>query len=140
MILAEDRPVFPIGVVAEMLEVHPETLRVWERNGIIRPARRGRRRLYSDLDLRRLNFVRSLIEEQGLNLAGVRRILELYPCWQMRQCAGGRPPGSASVNPAKPCWKMLGTYCFKPEDRADICSGCRLYRRGRKCSGRVRKV
>ncbi|MDI6690234.1 MAG: MerR family transcriptional regulator [Actinomycetota bacterium] len=132
LIPEEDKPVFPIGIVAEMLKVHPETLRIWERNGIIHPARQGYRRLYSSLDLKRLGFVHNLIEKDGLNLAGVKRFIQMYPCWQRKYCSGGRPKGSGQrINPSKPCWKELGTYCLKPVDKAEFCSGCRFRRRER---------
>ena len=127
MLPKEDQAVYPIGVVAEMLKVHPETLRIWERNGIIRPARRGQRRLYSNLDLKRLDFVHGMIEKDGLNLAGVSRVVKMYPCWQRKHCSGGKPRSSSKwINPAKPCWKEPGTYCQKAEDKAELCSGCRF--------------
>ena len=46
------RPVYPIGIVAEMLGVHPRTLRTYEQEGLIRPSRRGGKRFYSEIDLR----------------------------------------------------------------------------------------
>ena len=76
-----DRPVYPIGVVAEMIDVHPETIRAWERGGVIEsPQRRGGKRFYSDVDLKRLQFVRKLVVE-GLNLPAISHYLQLYPCW-----------------------------------------------------------
>lgn len=138
MIPDEKQPVYSIGVVADMVKVHPETLRIWERNGLINPARCRKRRLYSGLDLKRLDFVHRLIEKDRLNLAGVKRVIKMYPCWRRRYCAGGRPRSSRKlVNLSKPCWKEPGTYCFKPEDKADFCSGCEV--RGRRRSGSDKK-
>ncbi|GAI66979.1 unnamed protein product, partial [marine sediment metagenome] len=51
-----NRPVYPIGIVSELLDVHPETIRVWERYGVIHPYRRNGKRFYSDNDLERLRF------------------------------------------------------------------------------------
>jgi len=134
MLPKEDQPVYPIGVVAGMLEVHPETLRIWERNGIIRPARRGQRRYYSNLDLKRLDFVHDLIEKDGLNLAGVSRVVKMYPCWQRKYCSGGKSQSSRKwINPSKPCWKEAGTYCLRVEDKAELCSGCKLRKGQRSC-------
>jgi len=53
----QNRPVYPIGIVSELLNVHPETIRVWERYGVIKPKRRSGRRYYSETDLKRLRFI-----------------------------------------------------------------------------------
>ena len=71
-------PVFIISVAARLLEMHPQTLRKYEREGLIAPSRTtGNLRLYSDEDLDRLRQVKFLVNERGLNLAGVQMILEL---------------------------------------------------------------
>lgn len=71
------RPVFMIGVAAEMAGMHPQTLRMYERRGLVRPGRtKGRTRLYSQADLDRLRRIQAL-GESGLNLAGIERVLEL---------------------------------------------------------------
>jgi MerR family transcriptional regulator, heat shock protein HspR len=71
-------PVFVISVAARLLEMHPQTLRKYEREGLIAPSRtQGNLRLYSDEDLERLRQVKYLVGERGLNLAGVQLALEL---------------------------------------------------------------
>ncbi len=71
-------PVFIISVAARLLEMHPQTLRKYEREGFIVPSRTtGNLRLYSGEDLERLRQVKYLVAEQGLNLAGVQMVLEL---------------------------------------------------------------
>lgn len=71
-------PVFIISVAARLLEMHPQTLRKYEREGLIAPSRTtGNLRLYSDEDLERLRQVKYLVGEQGLNLAGVQLVMEL---------------------------------------------------------------
>ena len=71
-------PVFIISVAARLLEMHPQTLRKYEREGLIAPSRTtGNLRLYSDDDLERLRQVKYLVGERGLNLAGVQMVLEL---------------------------------------------------------------
>ena len=120
-----DQPLYTIGVVADLIGVHPETLRVWERNGLIKPARSNKQRLYSNSDLKRLRFINDLIETKGLNLAGVKQMIQLYPCWWLKNCEG---PGDLrereTVNYAKMCWKEIGSYCIVMEDKADYCSTC----------------
>lgn len=71
-------PVFIISVAARLLEMHPQTLRKYEREGLIAPSRTtGNLRLYSDEDLERLRQVKYLVGELGLNLAGVQLVLDL---------------------------------------------------------------
>ncbi len=73
-----DEPVFVISVAARLVEMHPQTLRKYEREGLIAPSRtHGNLRLYSDQDIERLRQVKYLVEHRGLNLAGVQLALEL---------------------------------------------------------------
>jgi len=70
-------PLYMISVVSRMLEVHPQTLRMYEREGFICPHRINRQRLYSDEDLERLNLVIRLTKDLGVNKAGVDIILRM---------------------------------------------------------------
>jgi MerR family transcriptional regulator/heat shock protein HspR len=72
------RPVFMISVAAELAEMHPQTLRMYERRGLIRPRRSSKStRLYSLDDVERLRRIQQLVSECGLNLAGVERVLQM---------------------------------------------------------------
>ena len=72
------RPVFMISVAAELAEMHPQTLRMYERKGLITPQRSSKStRLYSMDDVERLRRIQQLVSECGLNLAGVERVLEM---------------------------------------------------------------
>ena len=74
----EKRRRYPISVVAEMFDVHPQTLRTYEREGLIRPARsQGNTRLYSDEDVSRIDLILRLTKELGVNLAGVEVIMNM---------------------------------------------------------------
>ncbi|MGH7394259.1 MAG: heat shock protein transcriptional repressor HspR [Candidatus Methylomirabilales bacterium] len=74
----EKRRRYLISVVAEMFDVHPQTLRTYEREGLIRPARsQGNTRLYSDEDVSRIELILRLTKELGVNLAGVEVILNM---------------------------------------------------------------
>ncbi len=74
----EFRGVYIISVAARLLAMHPQTLRKYERVGLVQPSRTGGHlRLYSNDDLLRLRVIRRLVEELGLNLAGVRLVLDL---------------------------------------------------------------
>jgi MerR family transcriptional regulator/heat shock protein HspR len=73
-----DRPRYMISVAAELVGMHPQTLRLYEAKGLVRPARTpGGTRLYSDADVERLRIIQRLTTELGLNLAGVEQVLRL---------------------------------------------------------------
>src|ERR671914_2229547 len=74
----DDRPRYMISVAAELVGMHPQTLRIYEAKGLVRPKRTpGNTRLYSDADLERLRLIQKLTSELGLNLAGVESVLRL---------------------------------------------------------------
>ena len=73
----QDKPLYMISVAAELTGMHPQTLRVYEQKGLVNPGRsRGNTRLYSARDIERLNLISKLTDE-GINLAGVVRILDM---------------------------------------------------------------
>ena len=115
-------PLFTIGIVSELINVHPETIRVWERRGGIKPQRRSGRRFYSETDLKRLRFIQKLMAED-LNLPAIRYYLRLYPCWQMDDGCPACMHRSELAVCAKPCWKEEGTYC-QAYGNEDSCSKC----------------
>jgi MerR family transcriptional regulator, heat shock protein HspR len=74
----DDRPRYMISVAAELVGMHPQTLRIYEQKGLVQPKRTaGNTRLYSDHDVERLRLIQHLTSETGLNLAGVERVLML---------------------------------------------------------------
>jgi MerR family transcriptional regulator/heat shock protein HspR len=74
----DDRPRYMISVAADLVGMHPQTLRIYESKGLIRPKRTGgNTRLYSEADLDRLRLIQQLTTELGLNLAGVEQVLRL---------------------------------------------------------------
>ena len=76
--VAHDRGVFMISVAAELAEMHPQTLRMYEARGLIEPKRSPKgTRLYSHADVERLRRIQELTTELGMNLAGVERVFEL---------------------------------------------------------------
>lgn len=80
-----ERPVYVISVAAELVRVHPRTLRIYELEGLICPARtRTNIRLYSEKDIRRVLWIRHLTRNLGVNLAGVRVLFELEERLGMR--------------------------------------------------------
>jgi MerR family transcriptional regulator, heat shock protein HspR len=74
----DDRGRYMISVAAELVGMHPQTLRIYEQKGLVRPKRTaGNTRLYSERDLERLRLIQRLTTELGLNLAGVEHVLRL---------------------------------------------------------------
>src|SRR5207237_5745249 len=74
----DDRPRYMISVAAELVGMHPQTLRMYEQKGLVRPQRTaGNTRLYSEADVERLRIIQRLTTEWGLNLAGVERVLQM---------------------------------------------------------------
>jgi MerR family transcriptional regulator, heat shock protein HspR len=73
-----DRPRYMISVAAELVGMHPQTLRIYEQKGLVNPGRTaGNTRLYSDADVERLRLIQRLTSDWGLNLAGVERVLHM---------------------------------------------------------------
>lgn len=73
-----NRPLYMISVAADLAGVHPQTLRIYERRELICPQRSsGNTRLYSEADIERLRFIQQLTQEEGINLAGVTRIIDM---------------------------------------------------------------
>lgn len=117
-------PLYTIGIAAELLDVHPRTLRLYEESGLLKPARRNNRRLYSDHDLMWVRCVRYLIHDKGLNQEGLRRLLALIPCWEIKQC----PSAKSTFCPARqdrsaPCWHLTGVT----PDEGKRCHECHVY-------------
>jgi MerR family transcriptional regulator/heat shock protein HspR len=83
----KDRPVYIISVAAELVDMHPQTLRLYERKGLIQPKRSGgKTRLYSERDVEKLREIRRLTQELGVNLAGVEEIMKLRDeLWALEQ-------------------------------------------------------
>ena len=95
--MAERPEFFLISMAAELLEMHPQTLRKYERLGLVRPARTlGSMRVYTHDELERLRRIKALVEREGINLAGVQRLLSVADVARrlpplLRDLAGGSP-------------------------------------------------
>jgi MerR family transcriptional regulator/heat shock protein HspR len=84
----DDRPIYMISVAAELVGMHPQTLRIYESKGLVRPKRTaGNTRLYSERDVERLRVIQKLTTELGLNLSGVDVVLQLEDQLQRLQAS-----------------------------------------------------
>ena len=84
--MIDERPRYMISVAAELVGMHPQTLRMYEQKGLVQPQRTaGNTRLYSEADLERLRLIQKLTTQLGLNLAGVQTVLDLEEQLQRMQ-------------------------------------------------------
>ena len=95
--MTERQRLYLISMAAELLEMHPQTLRKYERLGLVRPHRtQGSMRVYTDDELARLRTIKALVDEAGINLAGVQRLLLIAEVVErLRPLADTRPAGNA---------------------------------------------
>ena len=115
-------PLYSIGVVSELLGVHAETIRQWEKSGLVQPPqRRSGKRFYSERDFKRLQFIYKLTQE-GLTVRALHYYLRLYPCWKTDDCSGCRH-NSPQVSSTKLCWQEPDTYC-QVASIEDLCANC----------------
>ncbi len=82
----EKKAIFTIGVAAQMLNVHPRTLRLYEQEGLIRPMRRGKWRYFTMNDIKWIECLRDMIHEHGVSIAAVKKLLNYTPCWNITDC------------------------------------------------------
>lgn len=104
---------YTISAVAELFEIHPQTLRLYEREGLLKPSRsEGNTRLYEDSDLERLEIILSLTRDLGVNLAGVEIILNM------------REKMNAMQREFERFFEYLKTHADEFAGKSDILSDC----------------
>ena len=79
-------PIYPIGVAARLLNVHPRTLRIYEQEGLVKPTIIGTRRMYSADDIQWITCLRTFIHEEGISIPGLKKLLDYVPCWEVADC------------------------------------------------------
>jgi len=119
-------PVYTIGVAAGLIGVSVHALRMYESAGILSPKRtETKRRLYSKNDINRLKCVRHFIKEDGLNIAGIKTVLSMIPCWKLKPCSEeDRKKCDAYYKMGEPCWivQNVGDICQDVD-----CRDCSVY-------------
>ena len=84
--IQDNQAIFTIGTAAKMLEVHPRTLRIYEREELVRPIRKGQWRYYTMDNIKWIECVRDMIHEQGISIAAIKKLLQYTPCWNIAEC------------------------------------------------------
>jgi MerR family transcriptional regulator/heat shock protein HspR len=107
-------PLYPIGIVAELIGTTDQTLRLYEKHGLIKPARRNKNRYYSENDIKWLRCIRALIHQRKISIEGIKKLLEYAPCWEITECSEERRSKcSAFIDKTKPCWELNRMICNK---------------------------
>lgn len=84
--IRSDVAIYPIGVAARLLNVHPRTLRIYEQEGLIRPTIIGKRRMFSADDIQWITCLRKFIHEEGVSIPGLKKLMDYIPCWEVAGC------------------------------------------------------
>ncbi len=124
-------PIMSIGLAAEKLGISPETLRLYEREGLILPYKTPtNRRLYSHKDLEWVTCFRKQITENGLNLAGVRVLLALITCWEIKPCSQTeRQNCPVFMDGERVCWLTDDCAIAECNQGIEYCRKCEVYRK-----------
>lgn len=121
-LVGNDKAIFPISVAAKLLDVHPRTLRIYEEEGLLKPARQGNKRYFSHDNIEWVRCLRRLIHEEGISIPGVKKLLALIPCWELKKCSQEvRRSCTAFVDRSLPCWQAARTICAREPSRCESC-------------------
>ncbi len=85
--IRDDKAIFTIGTASKMLEVHPRTLRIYEKEGLVKPLRKGQWRYYNMDNLKWIECLRDMIHEHGISIAAIKKLLQYTPCWNIAECS-----------------------------------------------------
>jgi MerR family transcriptional regulator, heat shock protein HspR len=125
--VASTSPVYTLSVTAGLSKIPVHSIRQYIDKGLIIPFKKdSKRNLFSQVDIQRLTFIHKLLNEDGLNIAGIRTLLAHIPCWAIRKCSEKeRRNCHAYHSDANPCWEASekGTLC-----RNTSCRECEVYR------------
>ena len=120
----KDMPLYPIGIVAELIGTTGQTLRLYEKHGLIKPARRNKNRFYSENNIKWLKCLRELIHNKKISIEGIKKLLEYAPCWELTECSEERKNKcSAYIDKTKPCWELNKRICNK-DNNGKLCEDC----------------
>ena len=120
-------PVYTLSTASTLSEIPVHSIRQYIDKGLMIPFKKeSSRHLFSQVDILRLKYINKLLEKDGLNIAGIKSLLALIPCWVIRQCSTeDREKCQAYISETYPCWEASekGTLC-----RNNNCRECEVYR------------
>ena len=122
-------PLYTIGVVAELIGTTNQTLRLYEKHGLVKPARKNKNRFYSENDIRWLHCLRALIHEKKISIEGIKKLLDYAACWEITSCPEDKKSKCRAYRDrAKPCWELNHMICSRGSDGNDYrCENCVVY-------------
>jgi len=125
--VASTTPVYTLSVTADLSGIPVHSIRQYIDKQLMIPyKKKSSRNLFSHVDILRLKYIHKLLEKDGLNIAGIRTLLALIPCWAIRQCKNEeRVKCQAYSSETYPCWEASekGTFCKNTN-----CRECEVYR------------
>lgn len=120
----DSMPLYPISIAAELVGATDQTLRLYEKHGLVTPARRNKNRYYSQNDIKWIVCVRTLIHDKKISIEGVKKLLEYAPCWEIKECPQNKREGcKAFIDHSKACWELSKTRCKSGKE----CETCVVY-------------
>ena len=122
----KDLPLYTIGIVSDLIGTTNQTLRLYEKHGLVKPFRKNKNRFYSENDIRWLLCLRVLIHKKKISIEGIKKLLEYAPCWEITACPDNiRIECYAyknNIKNIKPCWELNQMACkYKPTNTCDDC-------------------
>jgi MerR family transcriptional regulator/heat shock protein HspR len=127
-----DMPLYAIGVVAELLQISVQTLRLYESEGLVIPFKKdSHHRLYSQNDIVRLRCIRDAITNKKFSISAIKTIYSLIPCWSIKNCSEEQRQKCPAYNSVMaPCWTInhSDNVC-----ESDDCRTCQVYTEHSNC-------
>jgi len=125
--VSSTNPVYTMSIASSLSGTPVHSIRQYIDKGLMIPFKKeSNRNLFSQVDILRLKFIQKLLDEDGLNIAGIRALLALVPCWAIRPCSDKeREKCQAYHSNSYPCWEASekGTLCKNTN-----CRECEVYR------------
>jgi MerR family transcriptional regulator/heat shock protein HspR len=118
-------PLYTISIASELVGTTDQTLRLYEKHGLIQPSRRNKNRFYSENDIQWLKCLRSLIHSKKISIEGIKRLLNYAPCWEILDCTV-KEQCSAFQDRTKNCWEYNQMVCKRKQEE-EGCDKCIVY-------------
>lgn len=121
-----EMPLYTIGVVSELLGTTNQTLRLYEKHGLIKPFRKNKNRLYSENDIKWLFCIREIIHKKKISIEGIKKLLDYAPCWEITGCQEKRDSNCLAYKERnKPCWELNQMICSHTSGKG--CKDCVVF-------------
>jgi MerR family transcriptional regulator/heat shock protein HspR len=122
----KEMPLYTIGVVSELLGTTNQTLRLYEKRGLIKPFRKNKNRFYSENDIKWLFCIRELIHKKKISIEGIKKLLNYAPCWEITACQDKRNNTCLAYKERnKPCWELNKMICSHNSGKG--CKDCVVF-------------